>query len=172
MVVARRFNGGKAEENDKVPARGRLEQRGISIPWRTIRRDSVTLQHLLQLLHKIHLCVVPLLVVNVANRVFELRYTDAECRITVLPVKWSTLKMIVNPFWRAALNQLHGLATDIVVGNDKSAWQWSGIPPTASALNLFCRAIPAIYGQSLAFRSAGMLTRRSFVENTQCARML
>jgi hypothetical protein len=104
----------------------------------------MALQHLSQLFGKVHLRVVPFLIIDISNRILQLRYADSECRVSVLPRERSSRQMIVDPFRRAAFDQLNGFGNGNGRRQERRAWAWSGIPPTARALNLFWLHCPDV----------------------------
>ena len=54
----------------------------------------------------------------------------------------------------------------MVGGNERSAWQWSAMPPTASAFILLARAMPPMYDHNFGCISVGIEGFRPFVVNT------
>ncbi len=144
----------------------------ISIAHIGKRPDTVSFQHFLQLLGEAHLAVMPLLVLDIPHRVFQLRYTDGEGPISILPRKSTTLKVVVDPFGRTAFNQLHGLCDGHGCRQRDQHMDMVRHAAHGNGCKSILRAMPAMYGQSLSLMSAGMVGRRCFVEKTQWARML
>ena len=68
------------------------------------------LQHPQELIIKAHLPMMLFLRIDVANRVLKLGNAGAESAIAILPGERPSRQMIVDPFGRAALNQLNGLS--------------------------------------------------------------
>ncbi len=67
------------------------------------------LQHPQELIIKRHLAMMLFLRIDVANRFLKLGNAGAESSISILPGERPPRQMIVDPFRRAALNQLHSL---------------------------------------------------------------